>query len=320
MNDYARSVSATQRARSGVPLDQRSALPTVPGIPAWGAVAVAAGATFLGFAFDAVSGNELTSAFSAMYFLGCVFAVLAVRKRGLFTAVVQPPLLLFVAVPLGAQFLADGGGTGLKDMAINVAYPLVNRFPLMLAATVVVGLIAAARVFLVQSRTGAPTRSRDRRADARPARPRRERNDRTASRDDRTTVFEPVADDRRAPTRTGRPPRPSRPAPEPATAHIPAGPHQGRAYDDTPPRRDYGHREPVRSESAYRDSVHREPIPRGARREAPYREPVQREQVQREQVQRDPVATRPRRTAEVPAHPIPEVRYRDRRDQPPFEG
>lgn len=201
-------------------------------------MAVAAGATFLGFAFDAVSGSELTSAFSAMYFLGCVLAVLAVRKRGLFTAVVQPPLLLFVAVPLGAQFLTDGAGTGLKDMAINVAYPLVNRFPLMLAATVVVGLIAAARVFLVQSRPSAPARPRDRRAEARPARARRARNDRTATRDDRTTVFDPVTDDRRAPTRAARP---SRPAAEPASAHIPAGSpgnpypgREGRAYEDTP--------------------------------------------------------------------------------------
>ncbi|WP_238840254.1 DUF6542 domain-containing protein [Prescottella equi] len=307
-------MSATQRARSGVPLDQRSALPTVPGIPAWGAVAVAAGATFLGFAFDAVSGRELTSAFSAMYFLGCVLAVLAVRKRGMFTAVVQPPLLLFVAVPLGAQFLTDGAGTGLKDMAINVAYPLVNRFPLMLAATVVVGLIAAARVFLVQARPSAPARPRDRRAEARPARARRARNDHTATRDDRTTVFDPVTDDRRAPTRAARP---SRPAAEPATAHIPAGSpgnpypgREGRAYEDSPPRRDYGRREPLRSESGPRESARREPIPRSPRREAAYRDPVQR----------DPVAARPRRTAEVPAHPIPEVRYRDRSDQPPFEG
>ncbi|PTR30360.1 hypothetical protein C8K36_102208 [Rhodococcus sp. OK519] len=283
-----------------MPLDQRSALPTLPGIPAWGAVAVAAGSTFLGFAFDAISGSELTSAFSAMYFLGCVLAVLAVRKRGLFTAVVQPPLLLFVAVPLGSQLLTDGAGTGIKDMAINVAYPLVNRFPLMLAATVVVGLIAAARVFLVQSRTAAPTRTRDRRAEARPARSGRKRTDVRVperGRDERTTVFEPVGDDRRAPLRT---PRPSRAAQEPATAHVPTASHggtySGRAYDDAVHRRDVGRREPVRHDPQYREAPHREPV------------------------QRDPVPVRPRRAAEVPAHPIPQVRYRDRQDQPPFEG
>lgn len=264
---------------------------------------MAAGATFLGFAFDAVSGSELTSAFSAMYFLGCVLAVLAVRKRGLFTAVVQPPLLLFVAVPLGSQFLTDGAGTGIKDMAINVAYPLVNRFPLMLAATVVVGLIAAARVFLVQPRTAAPTRTRERRAEARPARTGRNRPDRNRTdvrvpergRDERTTVFEPVGDDRRAPQRASRP---SYPAQEPA--HVPTASHggtySGRGYDDTVHRRDVGRREPVRHDAPYREAPHREPV------------------------QRDPVSARPRRAAEVPAHPIPQVRYRDRRDQPPFEG
>lgn len=298
-----------------MPLDQRSALPTVPGIPAWGAVAVAAGSTFVGFAFDAVSGDELTSAFSAMYFLGCVLAVLAVRKRGLFTAVVQPPLLLFVAVPLGTQFLTDGAGTGLKDMAINVAYPLVNRFPLMLAATVVVGLIAAARVFLVQSRTSAPARSRDRRAEARPARTGRGRTEARATtrrpsddREDRSTTFRAAADDRRA-----APARSPRQAPEPATAHVPGAahgsPYSRRGYDDTALRRDTVRREPVRGDIRGRESVPREPVQRGSRHDAPYRDTVPR----------DPATTRSRRAAEVPSHPVPQVRYRDRRGQPPIE-
>ncbi len=38
---------------------------------------------------------------------GCVAAVLAVRQSGIFTAVIQPPLILFVAVP-GAYFLFHG--------------------------------------------------------------------------------------------------------------------------------------------------------------------------------------------------------------------
>ncbi|MGO4204058.1 DUF6542 domain-containing protein [Rhodococcus sp. TAF43] len=310
-------MSATQRARSGVPLDQRSALPTIPGIPAWGAVAVAAGLTFLGFAFDGMSGNELTSTFSTMYFLGCVLAVLAVRQRGLFTAVVQPPLLLFVAVPIGQQVLTDNAGTGLKDLAFNVAIPLVNRFPLMLAATVVVALIAGARTFLVQQSKSAPARSRGRRTSARPAR--------TEARTDRRDEQAPAARrsrprrDAREPDREPiRDPRVSRPSHDPATAHAPsysstyAGPDQRRGregYHDPVPREPIRH-EPIRREPVYRDTARRE----NARRDNVYDEPIARN---REPLDRDPIPVRTARpVADAPAHPMPQVRYRQRREPP----
>ena len=297
-----------------MPLDQRSAIPTIPGVPAWGAVVVAAGLTFIGFALDAISGNELTSTFSAMYFVGCVLAVLAVRQRGLFTAVVQPPLLLFVAVPLGQQFLADGSGANLKDLALNVAYPLVNRFPLMLAATIVVVLIAGARKFFLQQSEGAPARARAKSASTRTARAdssadRREsparaaraatrRSDRTRyddrvpqddrmQRDDRTqredhgSPMERRPRPRRAPVDDPRRPRPTQ---EPVTAH--ASPYGGR---------DAGYREPVR----------REP-----RRESVYGEPIARD---RAPIQRDPLPARSRPPVDRPS---PRVRYRDRREPP----
>lgn len=296
-----------------MPLDQRSALPTVPGVPAWGAVVVAAGLTFIGFALDTMSGDELTSTFSMMYFLGCVLAVLAVRYRGLFTAVVQPPLLLFVAVPLAQQFLTGGTGTGIKDLALNVAYPLVNRFPLMLAATVVVALIAGARVFFVQQGKGAPARSKSRRAPARTARSESSassagrrgtaaRSSRAASRrgdgtrrddhekpDFETQDYETPMDRRPRPRRApANDPRPARPAHEPVTAHVPG-------YG----RRDGGYREPVRRE--------------GPRRETVYGEPIARD---REPIQRDPIPARSRPATDTPPRPAPRVRYRERREPP----
>ena len=98
----------------------------------------------VGFAFDAGSGKELTSVFSALYVAGCVAAVLAVRQSGIFTAVIQPPLILFCAVP-GAYWLFHGAKfTGLKDLLINCGYPLIERFPMMLftsAGVLLVGLI-----------------------------------------------------------------------------------------------------------------------------------------------------------------------------------
>ncbi|HNM10877.1 MAG TPA: hypothetical protein PKI02_05470, partial [Mycobacterium sp.] len=102
--------------------------------------------TTIGFAFDAGSGGkELGGVFAVLYVLGCVVAVLAVRHSGIFTAVIQPPLLLFVAVP-GAYFLFNGAKfTGLKDTLINCGYPLIERFPLMLFTSAAVLLIGMAR-------------------------------------------------------------------------------------------------------------------------------------------------------------------------------
>ncbi|MGV0836068.1 DUF6542 domain-containing protein [Mycolicibacterium thermoresistibile] len=135
-----------QRARSAVPADHRSVHPDFPGVPWWGAVLIALTATAVGFAFDAGSGNkELSAVFSASYIVGCLLAVLAVRQAGVFTAVIQPPIVLFAAVP-SAYFLFHGGQIhGLKDLAINCGYPLIERFPLMFFTSAAVLLIGLGR-------------------------------------------------------------------------------------------------------------------------------------------------------------------------------
>jgi hypothetical protein len=140
---YGRRVSA-ERTRSAVAADHRSIIPNIPGVPWWAAVVIAITSTAAGFAFDAGSGKELTTVFAALYVLGCVVAVLAVRQSGVFTAVIQPPLILFCAVP-GAYWLFHGAkSTGLRDLLINCGYPLIERFPLMLftsGGVLVIGII-----------------------------------------------------------------------------------------------------------------------------------------------------------------------------------
>jgi hypothetical protein len=128
-----------------VDADHRSAHPAIPGLPWWGAVLLAATFTAIGFAYDAGSGEkQLSFVFSATYFIGCVLAVLAVRQNGIFTTVIQPPLLLFVAVPTAYFLFTHGEGDGIKDLLINCAYPLIERFPLMFfasAAALLAGLV-----------------------------------------------------------------------------------------------------------------------------------------------------------------------------------
>ncbi len=127
----------------------RSIHPDIPGVPWWAAVVIAVIATAVGYAFDAGSATkELTDVFAALYAVGCLAAVLAVRQSGLFTAVIQPPLILFCMVP-GAYWLFHGARyTGIKDLLINCGYPLIERFPLMLFTSACVLLIGMIRWYL----------------------------------------------------------------------------------------------------------------------------------------------------------------------------
>jgi hypothetical protein len=153
-----------------VAADHRSIYPNLPGLPWWAVVVVAATATAVGFAFDAGSGNkELTDIFAALYVLGCVVAALAVRQSGVFTAVIQPPLILFCAVP-GAYWLFHGATfTDVKGILINCGYPLIDRFPLMLFTAAGVLLIGMGRWYFGMA-TRAATPKADAGATARPRR------------------------------------------------------------------------------------------------------------------------------------------------------
>ena len=138
--------------------EHRSIIATIPGVPSWGAVLIAITFATVGFAFDAASGGrELTAVFAGAYVVGCIAAVLAVRQSGVFTAVIQPPLILFVTVP-GAYFLFHGATIdGVKDLLINCGYPLIERFPLMFFTSAVVLLIGMVRWYQgMSSRRAAP--------------------------------------------------------------------------------------------------------------------------------------------------------------------
>ncbi|MGB9306213.1 MAG: DUF6542 domain-containing protein, partial [Mycobacterium sp.] len=148
---------SAQRGSSAVEAGHRSIHPNIPGVPWWGAVLIATTSTAIGYIFDA-GHKELTHVFAGFYIAGCVAAILAVRRSGVFTAVIQPPLILFLAVP-GAYWLFHGGKIGgIKDLLINCGYPLIERFPLMLGTAGGVLLIGLVRwYFGGSSRTAAAT-------------------------------------------------------------------------------------------------------------------------------------------------------------------
>jgi hypothetical protein len=138
--------------------DLRSAFPRRAGVPWWGAVLIAVSATLVGVAIEAGSGNqELGAVFATCYALGCIGAALAVRQSSIFTAVVQPPLLLFVAVPLAYFLFHSAELGGLKDILITCGYPLIERFPLMLFTSAAALLVGMSRWFLAASPSGDAT-------------------------------------------------------------------------------------------------------------------------------------------------------------------
>ncbi|OJZ72562.1 hypothetical protein BRW65_16000 [Mycobacterium paraffinicum] len=128
----------------------RSIHPNIPGVPWYAALLLAVTATAIGYGIDA-GHKELTHVFAGFYIAGCVAAVLAVRQDGLFTAIIQPPLILFCAVP-GAYWLFHDAKVGhLKDLLINCGYPLIERFPLMLGTAGIVLLIGLVRWYFGMS-------------------------------------------------------------------------------------------------------------------------------------------------------------------------
>ncbi|UGT57621.1 DUF6542 domain-containing protein [Nocardia asteroides] len=279
-------MAASQRARPRVPAPQRSIVPSVPGIPAWAAIALAAGMTLLGFLIDALGGETYpTGTFSALYVLGCVLAVCAVRFRGLFSAMVLPPLLLFVAVPVACQMLGGRATTSIKDVLMNLVIPLVERFPTMMLATVLVLAIGGARIAIAKRAPATATAERrgERRTERKPTRRRRTAADLADTGRGRGRRGAAVLDDldtavdMASPAR--RPQRQPKRAPDPKRAPAAESKRAAAA-------------EPRRAPAAAR-------TPRGGRAAAP-REP-------------EPVRT-PRRRPDAPPHPQPNVRYRDRAD------
>ena len=140
-----------------MPADERSVVSSMRGLPAWTAVLLAVAITLTGVAIDSVSG-ELGVGFTVAFVLGCVVSVLAISRRSLFVAAVQPPIIMTLLVPL--VYVISGAGSGAdvfsRTQIVSVALPLATRFPLMIATTAVVIAIALIRAFVLEPRPARP--------------------------------------------------------------------------------------------------------------------------------------------------------------------
>ncbi len=124
-----------------------SVILSLRGVPSWAAVLIAlvigAAGMLLGH-----SGGQYTVGwvFGGIFTLGVALATLAVRRGSLFTAMVQPPILLTLLV-FGTFRLFGGQGT------IFSASKIVTSFPIMAVATGVALLLGLVRIIAQPTRT-----------------------------------------------------------------------------------------------------------------------------------------------------------------------
>lgn len=280
--------------------------------------------TAIGFAYDAGSGSkELGHVFSVCYLLGCVLAVLAVAQSGVFTAVIQPPLILFVSVPAAYWLFHGAAVQGLKNILINCGYPLIERFPLMLLTSVTVLLIGVIRWYLGwgAASAGADVAEPSAGVAAKLTSLWSRRSDRDG-------------DDDQAPARPARRPRPERPAhttrsraaaPRGTGGRATATRHGRPMRDDTgrPPSE-----RPRRPRPDYERDLPPEPRRRPREPRDDRRDPRQHREGRRSRIEGyEPAdsyeSPEPRRHRRAPAsngpgpthHPISQVRYRGESDR-----
>lgn len=167
-------MSTVREGRRGAggrwPVGDRSVVATVLGVPGVAAVGVAFALTVLGVFVDLLRIGTVGLVFQVCYVLGCLLAVLWVRRRSLFGPMVQPPLLLAVAIPAVALLAGDPRpGQGIGERLLIVGAPLVNAFPTMAWGTGLALVVGTARILLQRPerepagrRPGRDTAARDR--------------------------------------------------------------------------------------------------------------------------------------------------------------
>jgi len=133
------------RNGAAVPADQQSVIPAVRGVPWWAAVVIAVAITAIGAAIDADARGALGTSFKACYLIGCLLAALAVRRRAMFTAAAQPPLVAFFVGIITLYTLNRDEAEGLRSVVLKVVLPIATSFPWILLTFLLTLLVVVAR-------------------------------------------------------------------------------------------------------------------------------------------------------------------------------
>jgi hypothetical protein len=113
---------------------------TIPGLRSWGAVLVAVVLAAIGATIDGVGSGRLGWGFNIGFVVGVALAAVLVRRASIFTAIVQPPLVMVVVMFVAMKLVTNDA---IKIIAINI----VSSFPVMLTGTAVAVLLGVVRIF-----------------------------------------------------------------------------------------------------------------------------------------------------------------------------
>ena len=139
----------TTKSATHLSLADSSVLTSVRGWPSWAVVVLAVALTFAGTAVDGLTTGALSWGLRIGFYLGVVFAALLVRRRSIFTAMVQPPLVLVFGIVVGGWLFTNAGGM------YGTALKIIGSFPTMAIGTalaVIIGLIRIVAQSLRSSR------------------------------------------------------------------------------------------------------------------------------------------------------------------------
>ncbi len=130
---------------------------TVRGIPSWGAILVALGLTSVGAAIDGLvtDPTALAWGFRLGFLAGVGLAALLVRRGSIFTAMVQPPLVMVTVSFISLRLMAS-------EKTTITLIKVINSFPTMVIGTALAVLLCVVRIFaqpLRRSKQSAPQRA-----------------------------------------------------------------------------------------------------------------------------------------------------------------
>ncbi|WP_109632307.1 DUF6542 domain-containing protein [Lentzea atacamensis] len=206
-----------------VPWNYKAIFGSFKGIPWWAAILCALVPAFIGAFIDINSSKTVGWTFNAVFFVGALVAILLVQRRSLFAPMVQPPLVLAATVPLLVMLTGGVQKGGLAAMAIGLAKPLVDSFPVMAITTAVTVTLGIIRI-VIQKDPNRPSKDEVREAKAElksRSKPAARKPTRESSRE------EPAEDRPRRPRPEGTPARRPRPEGAPARRPRPEGAARG---------------------------------------------------------------------------------------------
>ena len=144
---------STTAPATRVPTADASVLPGVRGLPSWAVILLALVLTLGGAAIDGLATGTLSWGLRIGFYAGVVLAALAVRRGSIFTAMVQPPLVLVFGLVVGGMLFTQSGGlysTGLR---------IIGTFPTMALGTAAAVLIGFIRILAQPLRSGRRSRA-----------------------------------------------------------------------------------------------------------------------------------------------------------------